>query len=81
LQQVVQLVGQEGWRIANVDSVVVAEQPKLKPHIPAIQARLAEAMQLSPKQVGVKATTNAKLGPVGQGEAMAAFAVVLLLER
>ncbi|MGY2725241.1 2-C-methyl-D-erythritol 2,4-cyclodiphosphate synthase [Thermostichus sp. OS-CIW-21] len=81
LQQVVQLVSQEGWRIVNVDSVVVAEQPKLKPHIPAMQARLAEAMQISPKQVGVKATTNEKLGPIGQGEAIAAFAVALLLEQ
>lgn len=48
----VQLVSQEGWRIVNVDSVVVAEQPKLKPHIPAMQARLAEAMQISPSKWG-----------------------------
>ncbi len=79
LQQVVQLVAKEGWQIGNIDTVVVAEEPKLKPYIPKIQARLAEAMQISPRQVGVKATTNEKLGPVGEGQAIAAFAVALLL--
>jgi 2-C-methyl-D-erythritol 2,4-cyclodiphosphate synthase len=79
LQQVVRLVSKEGWKIGNIDTVVVAERPKLKPHIPNMQARLAEAMQISPQQVGVKATTNEKLGPVGEGQAIAAFAVALLL--
>lgn len=79
LQQILTLVRDKGWQIANVDSVVVAEQPKLKPHIPQIQARLAAAMQIEPDQVSVKATTNEKLGPVGAGEAIASYAVTLLI--
>jgi 2-C-methyl-D-erythritol 2,4-cyclodiphosphate synthase len=79
LQQVVALIRSKGWQIANVDSVVVAEAPKLKPHISALQGRLAAAMQLDPQQVSVKATTNEKLGPVGAGEAIAAYAVALLI--
>ncbi len=79
LQQIITLVQQKGWQVANVDSVVVAEKPKLKPVIPQIQARLAEAMGLGLDQVSVKATTNEKLGPVGAGEAIASYAVALLI--
>jgi 2-C-methyl-D-erythritol 2,4-cyclodiphosphate synthase len=81
LQQVVALIRSKGWQIANVDSVVVAEAPKLKPHISALQGRLAAAMQLDPQQVSVKATTNEKLGPVGAGEAIAVYAVALLIPK
>ncbi|MDX2271824.1 MAG: 2-C-methyl-D-erythritol 2,4-cyclodiphosphate synthase [Cyanobacteriota bacterium] len=79
LEKVMDLLRSRHWQIGNIDSVVVAEQPKLKPHIPALQARLASAMGIEPEQVGVKATTNEKLGPIGQGEAIAAYAVALLL--
>lgn len=79
VQQILILVKHKGWQIANVDSVVVAEKPKLKPHIPQIQARLAEAMQVQLDQVSVKATTNEQLGPVGAGEAIASYAVALLI--
>jgi 2-C-methyl-D-erythritol 2,4-cyclodiphosphate synthase len=78
LQNVMKLIGDRGWQIANIDSVVVAEQPKLKPHIAQLQKRLAQAMALHPEQVSVKATTNEKLGPVGAGQAIAAYAVALL---
>ncbi len=79
LQHVVQLIQAQGWVIANTDAVVVAEKPKLKPHIPALQDRLATAMGLQRPQVSVKATTHEKLGPVGAGEAIAAYAVALLM--
>jgi len=79
LTQVRQLVAERGWRVANVDTVVVAERPKLKPHIPAMQARLAQALGVTPAQVGVKATTNEGLGPVGREEGIAAHAVALLV--
>ena len=79
LTQVRQLVAERGWQVANVDTVVVAERPKLKPHIPAMQARLAEALGVAPAQVGVKATTNERLGPVGREEGIAAHAVALLV--
>lgn len=79
LQQIMVLVRQKGWEVANIDSVVVAEQPKLKPHIPQIQARLAQVMGIERQQVSVKATTNEKLGPIGAGEAIASHAVALLI--
>jgi 2-C-methyl-D-erythritol 2,4-cyclodiphosphate synthase len=79
LTQVRRWVAEQGWQVANVDTVVVAERPKLKPHIPAMQARLAAALEVTPAQVGVKATTNERLGPVGREEGIAAHAVALLV--
>ncbi len=79
LQHIIELVHQQGWVVANTDAVVVAEKPKLKPHIPALQERLATAMYLEIPQVSIKATTHEKLGPVGAGEAIAAYAVALLM--
>jgi 2-C-methyl-D-erythritol 2,4-cyclodiphosphate synthase len=67
-----------GWEIGNVDSTVIAQAPKLAPHIPAMCQRIAAALGLAPDQVNVKAKTAEKLGPVGEGRAMEARAVVLL---
>jgi len=67
-----------GWEIGNVDSTVIAQAPKLAPHIPAMCRRIAEVLGLAPDQVNVKAKTAEKLGPVGEGRAMEARAVVLL---
>ncbi len=78
LQQVHQMVQDRGWCIGNIDSVIVAERPKLKPHISAMGDRLSGVLQLEPDQVGIKATTNEKLGPVGREEGIAVYAVVLL---
>ncbi|MEM9944527.1 MAG: 2-C-methyl-D-erythritol 2,4-cyclodiphosphate synthase [Cyanobacteria bacterium P01_D01_bin.36] len=78
LAQVNQLICDRGWHISNIDSVVIAEQPKLKPHIQAMRARLASTLTLTPDQIGIKATTHEKLGPLGQEEGIAAHAVVLL---
>jgi 2-C-methyl-D-erythritol 2,4-cyclodiphosphate synthase len=79
LAQVDTMVRDQGWMIGNIDSVIVAEQPKLKPHIEAMRSRLAETLNLAPDQVGVKATTNEKLGPTGRQEGIAVYAVVLLM--
>ena len=68
-----------GWAIANVDSTIVAQAPKLSPHIPAMVARIAGLLGLDPGQVDVKAKTAEKLGPVGEGRAIEARAVCLLL--
>jgi 2-C-methyl-D-erythritol 2,4-cyclodiphosphate synthase len=68
-----------GWRIGNIDSTIVAQAPKLAPHIPAMQARIAQALGLAPAQVNVKAKTAEKMGPVGEGLSMEARAVVLLM--
>ena len=78
LEQVVALVKERGWQIVNVDSVVIAERPKLKPHIEAMRGALATRMGLDPDQVGVKATTNERLGPEGREEGMSCHAVALL---
>jgi 2-C-methyl-D-erythritol 2,4-cyclodiphosphate synthase len=80
LAQVNQLVLERGWQIGNLDSVVVAERPKLKPHIAAMRSRLAGVLSIAPEQIGVKATTNEKLGPTGREEGIAAYAVALLVQ-
>lgn len=81
LSQVNQLVQQRGWQVGNIDSVVVAERPKLKPHISAMCDRLASVLQIQPDQIGIKATTNEKLGPVGREEGICAYAVALLFTQ
>ncbi|MEO1404580.1 MAG: 2-C-methyl-D-erythritol 2,4-cyclodiphosphate synthase [Cyanobacteria bacterium J06635_1] len=78
LEQVHQLIQSKGWTIGNLDSVVVAERPKLKPHIEAMRLQLAQRLSLEPDQIGIKATTNEKLGPTGREEGIAAYAVALL---
>ena len=65
--------------MGNIDSTIVAQAPKLAPHIPAMQARIAKALGLAADQVNVKAKTAEKMGPVGEGKSMEARAVVLLL--
>ncbi len=67
-----------GWRIGNVDCTIVAQAPKLAPHIPAMCQRIAGALGLAVGQVNVKAKTAEKMGPVGEGLAMEARAVALL---
>ncbi len=78
LDKVHQMIQQRGWKVGNIDSVVVAERPKLKPHISAMRDRLSTVLQIEPEQIGIKATTNEKLGPVGREEGIAAYAVALL---
>jgi 2-C-methyl-D-erythritol 2,4-cyclodiphosphate synthase len=68
-----------GWRIGNIDSTVIAQAPRLAPHIPAMCQRIAQALGLQAGQVNVKAKTAEKLGPVGEGRAMEARAIALLL--
>ena len=67
-----------GWQIVNVDSTIVAQAPKLAPHIPAMVARIAALLALPADRVNVKAKTAEKLGPVGEGRAMEARAAVML---
>ena len=68
----------QGYDIGNIDSTVVAQAPRLAAHIPAMRERIAGALGLQVDQVNVKAKTAERLGPVGQGLAMEARAVVLL---
>jgi len=78
LEEAARRVGQAGWGIVNIDSTVVAQAPRLAPHIDAMRARIAKALGLQAAQVNVKAKTAEKLGPVGQGQSIEARAVVLL---
>jgi 2-C-methyl-D-erythritol 2,4-cyclodiphosphate synthase len=71
-------VRQQGFQIANVDSTVVAQAPKLAPHMEAMRNRIAQALDLPATHVNVKAKTAEKLGPVGAGHSIEARAVVLL---
>ena len=80
LQHIGKLLPERGYAIANIDSTVVAQAPKLAPHIAAMQTLIAAALQLDVAQVNVKAKTAEKMGPVGAGEAMEAQAVVLIYQ-
>jgi 2-C-methyl-D-erythritol 2,4-cyclodiphosphate synthase len=78
LAEAARLVRAKGYSIGNVDSTVIAQAPKLAPHIGAMRARIAQVLGLELDQVNVKAKTAEKMGPVGLGQAMEARAVVLL---
>ena len=78
LEQVVGLVRERGWIVVNVDAVVIAERPKLKPHIEAMRSNIAARIGIDADAVGVKATTNEKLGAEGREEGISSHAVALL---
>lgn len=78
LAEAARRVAAEGWQLVNLDSTIVAQAPKLAPHIPAMRLRIAQVLGLEPDQVNVKAKTAERMGPVGEGHAIEARAVVLL---
>lgn len=78
LATIVGLVRARGAEIVNVDSVIVAEEPKMGPHIPAMKAALSPILGIPPSAIGIKAKTNEGLGPVGEKRAIACSAVALL---
>ncbi|WP_299513138.1 2-C-methyl-D-erythritol 2,4-cyclodiphosphate synthase [uncultured Limnohabitans sp.] len=78
LQEAMRRVRAQGWELVNVDSTIVAQAPKLAPHMAAINAGVAQALGVALDQVNVKAKTAEKLGPVGMGQSMEARAVALL---
>ena len=79
LEQVLTIVHNKGWEVGNIDSTIVAEQPKLKPHLDSMRSSLATAMMLESDRISIKATTNEKLGPTGREEGICAYAVALLV--
>lgn len=79
LRHVVSLLATRGYRVGNADITVLAERPKLAPHIVLMRERMAEDMGVSVEDVSVKATTTEKLGFVGRREGIEAHAVVMLL--
>jgi 2-C-methyl-D-erythritol 2,4-cyclodiphosphate synthase len=75
LRKVASLVKERGGRVINIDATLVAEAPKISPHVAAMRANLSDTLGLDPKRVGVKATTNEQMGFLGRGEGIAALAV------
>lgn len=78
LEAVVQRVSDEGYIVENIDSTLIAQQPKMKPHIPLMRENIAKACGVDISQVSVKATTEEQLGFTGRQEGISAHAVVLL---
>jgi 2-C-methyl-D-erythritol 2,4-cyclodiphosphate synthase len=79
LAEAAKRVREAGWAVGNVDATIVAQAPKMAPHIPAMVECIAGCLGVAPSQVNVKAKTAEKMGPVGRGEAIEARAVCLLL--
>ena len=80
LARTLALVRDTGFTLGNVDATVIAERPRLSPHIHSMRERIAEALNVEAGRVNVKATTNEGLDAIGRGEGIAAMAVVLLKE-
>ena len=81
LQEATRRVRAKGWEIGNIDSTVIAQQPKLAPHIALMQKRIAQALGVTEEQVNVKAKTAEKMGPVGELLAMEANAIALIYKQ
>ena len=81
LARVMELVGETGFLVANIDSVILAERPRLAPYIQTMRERLAAVLNIEVTQVSVKAKTGEGLESVGRGEAMAAQVIALLGKR
>jgi 2-C-methyl-D-erythritol 2,4-cyclodiphosphate synthase len=78
LKNVMKLISDKGFHVVNIDATVILEQPKVNPHIPAMQAILADLLQVTIDRVSIKATTHEKVDSFGAGEAVKAYAVCLL---
>jgi 2-C-methyl-D-erythritol 2,4-cyclodiphosphate synthase len=81
LRETARLVKERGWAVVNVDSTVIAERPRLAPHVAAMRAEIARILELSEDDVSVKAKTHEGVDGLGRGEAIAVHAVVLLQRR
>jgi 2-C-methyl-D-erythritol 2,4-cyclodiphosphate synthase len=78
LKRVTKFLTDKRARVINVDVTLIAEAPKIVPHVPEMRQKIADAIGASKSDVSVKATTNEKLGPIGQGEGMAAIAIATI---
>ena len=79
LKRIMDWVEEKGFRVNNVDTTIVAQKPKLAPHISAMKERLSEILEISPDQINIKATTTEGLGFCGRQEGIEAYAVVSLV--
>nr|WP_315228595.1 2-C-methyl-D-erythritol 2,4-cyclodiphosphate synthase [uncultured Albidiferax sp.] len=81
LVEAMRRVAAQGYQIGNIDSTIIAQAPKMMPHIPAMRARIASGLGLALEQINIKAKTAEKMGPVGLGQSIEARAVVLLYKK
>ena len=81
LSKVIELIRKEGWEVNNIDSVIVAERPKIKPHVESMKKNISEILHIDENLIGIKATTNEKLGPEGREEGISCHSVVLLEKK
>ncbi len=81
LSQVTELIRKKGWEVNNIDSVIVAERPKIKSHVELMKKNVSNTLQVSPDLIGIKATTNEFLGPEGREEGISCQSVVLLKRK
>ena len=81
LREIVSMCKGKGFALANAESVLVAEKPKLAPHLPAMKKNIASTLGIAIDQINIKATTTEKLGFAGRGEGIAAYAVVLMVKN
>ena len=81
LSEVVELIRNEGWEVNNIDSVIVAERPKLKPYLEGMKKNISNTLGIDDSLIGIKATTNEKLGPEGREEGISCHSVALLEKK
>ncbi|MBI4194089.1 MAG: 2-C-methyl-D-erythritol 2,4-cyclodiphosphate synthase [Betaproteobacteria bacterium] len=81
LREVAQLLAAHGWRVENVDATIIAQVPKMAPHVAAMRENIASDLGISSRAVNIKAKTTEKLGCVGRGEGIAAEAVASIVPR
>lgn len=80
LHKVHQLITGEGYNIGNIDCTIVAEEPKINPHVPQMQKVISQILEVSPNQISIKASTNEKMGAIGRKEGILALATCLLFK-
>ena len=81
LSQVIELIRNQNWEINNIDSVIVAERPKIKPQVEMMKKNISEILNIDESLIGIKATTNERLGPEGREEGISCYSVVLLEKK
>lgn len=80
LKKAVQLVHEKGYHIGNIDATVILEAPKVNPHVEKMQAAIAPILKVNTEDISIKATTNEKLGYLGSGDGVRAYAIALLFK-
>ena len=81
LSKVIYLIRNQGWEVNNIDSVIVAERPKIKPYVELMRRNISNTLEIEDNFIGIKATTNEKLGPEGREEGISCHSVVLLQKK